>query len=152
MNFFPSLRGARGSVALLALLAGALTLASCTTVHLIAEYDKKLDDGLMALQRKTETFLVKLERGVETPESAYSRHQDFYDEVKVDLSALKVRADALAANALTAGQIELLQDSFQKLEEQHQRGIKRAMIESLRRSFNSQFTAILKLEIAKKRE
>ena len=139
------------SLGLTALLTG-LTLLGCTTVHLIADYDKKMDDWLTALQKKTEAFLVQLDRVAETPDADYTRHIDFYDQVKVDLSALKVRADALAANSHTSRQIDLLQESFRQLETQHQRGVKRALIESLRASFNSQFTAILKLEIAKQRK
>lgn len=140
------------SAVLPALLAVCILTIGCTTVHLIAEYDKKIDDGLTALQKKSEAFLVQLEHIVETPEGGYARHQDFYDGVKVDLSALKVRADAHEVNSLASQQIDLLQDSFRKLEEQHQRGMKRAMIEPFRQSLNTQFTAALKLEIAKQRK
>jgi len=128
-----------------------LTAGGCISVRLIADYDRKIDDGITELQRKTEAFLIKMERIAESPEGTYPRHIGFYDEVKVDLSALKVRADAVALNDVTSQQIELLQDSFRKLEEQHQKGLKKVMIESVRQSLNSQFTAILKLEVAKKR-
>jgi hypothetical protein len=128
-----------------------LTALGCLSVRLIADYDRKIDDGVTELQKKTEAFLIKMERVAELPEGAYAKYIGFYDEVKVDLSALKVRADAVALNDVTSQQIELLQDSFKKLEEQHQKGLKRVMIESIRQSLNSQFTAILKLEVAKKR-
>lgn len=128
-----------------------ITLVGCISVRLIADYDRKIDDGITELQKKTEAFLIKMERIAELPEGTYAKHIGFYDEVKVDLSALKVRADAVALNDVTSQQIELLQDSFRKLEEQHQKGLKRVMIESIRQSLNSQFTAILKLEVAKKR-
>lgn len=128
-----------------------ITLVGCLSVRLIADYDRRIDDGVTELQRKTEAFLIKMERIAESPEGTYPRHIGFYDEVKVDLSALKVRADAVALNDVTSRQIELLQDSFRKLEEQHQKGLKKVMIESVRQSLNSQFTAILKLEVAKKR-
>jgi hypothetical protein len=127
------------------------TALGCLSVRLIADYDRKIDDGVTELQKKTEAFLIKMERVAELPEGAYAKYIGFYDEVKVDLSALKVRADAVALNDVTSQQIELLQDSFKKLEEQHQKGLKRVMIESIRQSLNSQFTAILKLEVAKKR-
>ncbi len=128
-----------------------LMAVGCFSIRLISDYDKKIDDGITDLQRKTESFLIKMERIAELPEGSYANHVGFYDGVRVDLSALKVRADAVALNDLTSRQIELLQDSFKKLEEQHQRGLKRVMIESIRQSLNSQFTSILKLEVAKKR-
>jgi len=117
----------------------------------MAEYDRRIDDGITELQKKTEGFLIKMERTAETPEGAYTKHIDFYDGVKVDLSALKVRADAIALNDLTSQQVGYLQDSFRKLEEQHKKGLKAVMIESIRQSFHTQFTTILKLEVAKKR-
>ena len=124
----------------------------CLSVRLMADYDRKIDDGITELQRKTEAFLIKIERLAETPEGGYTKHIGFYDEVKVDLSALKVRADAIALNDLTSQQIGWLQDSFKKLEEQHKKGLEAVMIESIRQSLNTQFTAILKLEVAKKRD
>lgn len=123
----------------------------CLSVRLMAEYDRRIDDGITELQKKTEGFLIKMERTAETSEGAYTKYIDFYDGVKVDLSALKVRADAIALNDLTSQQVGLLQDSFRKLEEQHKKGLKAVMIESIRQSFHTQFTTILKLEVAKKR-
>jgi hypothetical protein len=128
-----------------------LAVIGCS-IRLIAEYDKKIDDGVTELQKKTEAFLIKMERIAETPEGAYTKHIGFYDEVKVDLSVLKVRADAVALNDLTSKQIGLLQDSFKSLEEQHKKGLKAVMIESIRQSLNTQFTAILKLEVSKDRK
>jgi hypothetical protein len=134
------------------ILSLVLLAAIGCSIRLIAEYDKKIDDGVTELQKKTEAFLIKMERIAETPEGAYTKHIGFYDEVKVDLSLLKVRADAIALNDLTSKQIGLLQDSFKSLEEQHKKGLKAVMIESIRQSLNTQFTAILKLEISKDRK
>jgi hypothetical protein len=134
-------------ILLLVLLAGI----GCS-VRLIAEYDKKIDDGVTELQKKTEAFLIKMERFAETPEGAYPKHISFYDQVRVDLSVLKVRADAIALNDLTSREIGLLQDSFKSLEEQHKKGLKAVMIGSIRQSLNAQFTAILRLEVSKQRK
>ena len=134
------------------ILSLVLVAAIGCSIRLISEYDKKIDDGVTELQKKTEAFLIKMERIAETPEGAYTKHIGFYDEVKVDLSLLKVRADAIAQNDLTSKQISLLQDSFKSLEEQHKKGLKAVMIESIRQSLNTQFTAILKLEVSKERK
>jgi hypothetical protein len=134
------------------ILSLVLLAAIGCSIRLIAEYDKKIDDGVTELQKKTEAFLIKMERIAETPEGAYTKRIGFYDKVKVDLSLLKVRADAIALNDLTSKQIGLLQDSFKSLEEQHKKGLKAVMIESIRQSLNTQFTAILKLEVSKDRK
>jgi hypothetical protein len=133
------------------LLLAILATIGCS-IRLIAEYDKRIDDGVTELQKKTEAFLTKMERIAEASEGTYAKHIAFYDEVKVDLSALKVRADAIAFNDLTSKQIGLLQDSFKSLEEQHKKGLKAVMIESIRQSLNTHFTSILKLEIGKQRD
>jgi hypothetical protein len=127
-----------------------LAISGCT-IRLIADYDQKTDDGVTALQKKTETFLIKLERTCQTPEGAYANHVAFYDEAKVELSALQVRTDAMALNKLTSEQLEKLRDSFEKMEAQHKLGFTPLVVSDTRKLLNSQFTAILKLEVAKKR-
>lgn len=135
----------------LCLLIIGLAVSECT-VRLIADYDQKIDDGVTRLQKKTEAFLIKLERTCQTPEGAYSQHVSFYDDAKVELSALQVRADAIALNELTSKQLKLLQDSFKKMEEQHKKGFTPIVVIKTRNLLNSHFTAILKLEVAKKRD
>lgn len=134
------------------LLIIGLAVSGCMSVRLIADYDQKIDEGITALQKKTETFLVKLERTCQTPEGAYSQHLSFYDDAKVELSSLQVRADAIALNKLTSGQLNLLRDSFEKMESQHKTGFTPIVVTKTRELMNSHFTAILKLEVAKKRD
>lgn len=135
----------------LCMLIIGLAVSGCT-IRLIADYDQKIDDGVTALQKKTESFLIKLERTCQKPEGAYSNHVSFYDEAKVELSALQVRADAIALNKLTSEQIEKLRDSFEKMEAQHKLGFTPIVVAKTRNILNSHFTAILKLEVAKKRD
>ena len=127
-------------------------LVSGCSIRLIAEYDQKIDDSVTALQKKTETFLIKLERTCQKPEGEYSNHISFYDEAKVELSALQVRADAIALNELTSVELKDLQDSFEKMEEQHKLGFTPIVVAKTRDILNTHFTAILKLEVAKKRK
>src|SRR4030043_778875 len=98
----------------LCMLVIGLTVSGCS-IRLIADYDQKIDDGVTALQKKTEAFLIKLERTCQEPEGEYSNHISFYDEAKVELSALQVRADAMALNKLTSEQLKELQNSFGKM-------------------------------------
>jgi low affinity Fe/Cu permease len=128
-----------------------LAVSGCT-IRLIADYDQKIDDGVTALQKKTEAFLIKLERTCQTPEGVYSNHISFYDEAKVELSALQVRTDAIALNKLTSEQLERLRDSFEKMEAQHKVGFTPIVVAETRNILNYQFTKILELEMHKKRD
>jgi hypothetical protein len=130
--------------------AVALAMASegCTSVQLVADYNKKIDDGVTELQKKTDTLLVKLERQPEP----YSKHTPFYDDAKVQLSLLKTRADAIALNSLTSSQIDLLKSSFTEMEANDKKGnLDRDTIPGVQDALDRQFTSILKLEEAKKR-
>ena len=135
----------------LCMLIVGLTVSGCS-IRLIADYDQKIDDGVTALQKKTEAFLIKLERTCQKPEGEYSNHISFYDEAKVELSALQVRADAIALNKLTSEQLEALRNSYDKMEEQHKLGFTPIVVAKTRDILNTHFTAILKLEVGKKRE
>jgi hypothetical protein len=135
----------------LCMLIIGLTVSGCA-IRLIADYDQKIDDGVTALQKKTEAFLIKLERTCQKPEGEYSNHISFYDEAKVELSALQVRADAVALNELTSVELKDLQDSFEKMEEQHKLGFTPIVVAETRKILNSHFTAILMLEVRKKRD
>lgn len=136
---------------LIALAIAAMALAGCT-VKLVSNYDEKTDKAVSELQKEVESFFVTMEEQQGTPACAYENHKSFYDETAVELSAIEVRAKALEKNEITVEQVNLLQDSFNNLEQLHQKEcLSSNQIESLRSSFNSSITAILRLELAKKR-
>lgn len=144
------------------LLSMLLAISGCT-VKLIASYDETTDKNVTALQRKMESFLTDLEAKDGLPECSYEKNSTFYSESKVDLSAIKVRAEAIPKNEITVKQITLLGSSLIDLESLHKLKDKKPKssgqlkcisadeIAPLRAAFNSIFTAILKLELAKKR-
>ncbi|MGC2063344.1 MAG: hypothetical protein WA610_10205 [Thermodesulfovibrionales bacterium] len=127
-----------------------LASAGCTSVRLVAEYDKRIDDEITALQKKTEVFLNGMERTADTPEGSYGKNVHFYDTIKADVNVLVVRSEALSLNRLTMQQLQLLGESITALEEQHRKGLTRHMIEPVRRAFQAHYAAILTLEVAKK--
>ena len=147
----------------LVLFLCALLAVSGCAVKLIASYDEATDRGVSALQRKVETFLVELESKDGSPECSYENNKSFYSESKVDLSVIRVRAEAIPKNEITISQISLLAGSLDNLEALHQYKDKKSdaggtlsciskdEIAPIRTVFNSSFTAILKLELAKKR-
>jgi hypothetical protein len=133
------------------LICWLLILPGCT-VKLIADYDEQTDKSITELQRKLETFFVNLEGQFGTDEAKYENHLDFYKEVKVDISAIKLRVSALPQNEITVKQVTLLEENIALLEEFHKEGIATIeVIEVPRKDFNSALLNILKLELAKKR-
>lgn len=133
-------------------LVCTLTILSGCSVKLISSYDETTDKAVTALQKKVEIFFVTVESQEGLPECEYKNHKKFYEEVKVDISAIEVRARAIPDNEITIEQVELLKGSLTNLELLHKIScLSKDQIEPLRIAFNSSFTAILKLEFAKKR-
>ncbi len=141
---FPLLFGA-------VLFAFTAALSGCA-VKLISSYDEATDKAVTALQRKTEAHLIGLEAVEGLPECKYEKHKSFYDEAKVDVSAIAVRAAAIPQNDITTESVALLANSLGSLEKLHKIAcLSKDQIAPLRILFNSSFTAILKLELAKRR-
>lgn len=139
-------------VATLCTMLALLLLLSGCTVKLISSYDEKTDNAVTALQKDVTLFFITVQSQAGLPECNYSNHLGFYQQAKVDLSAIAVRSKAIAANEITVEQVELLQDSLTALEQLHQLGcFTPSQVDNLRSSFDSSITAILKLELAKKR-
>lgn len=132
-----------------------LLLNACATVKLVGDYDEQIDKGVTALQRDVEAFLVKLEGTAQKPTDLveeYKKHTQFYEDAKIAISGLRVRADATERNSLTVKMLDGLRKNIDRMEHFHREGLKKGEIEaSLRGGFNSQFTAILTFELAKKR-
>ena len=129
-------------------------LVGCGHLKLIADYDEQVDKQATALQKEIEVFMVGLERKLSNPDpqdDRYEAHTDFYDNVRVELSALKVRAAALPKNELTTSAVGRIEENIQLLEQAHMKGLKKEEIEPIRGAINLQFTSILKLELAKSR-
>lgn len=129
----------------------SLAVSGCS-IKLISSYDETTDKTVTALQKKTEAHLVALEAAEGLPECKYEKHKQFYDEAKVDVSAIAVRAAAIPKNEITTEQTVLLSSSLDGLEKLHKIAcLSKDQISPLRTQFNSSFTAILKLELAKRR-
>ncbi len=69
----------------------ALAVSECT-IKLISSYDETTDKTVTALQKKTEAHRVALETVAGLPECKYEKHRQFYEEAKIDVSAIAVRA------------------------------------------------------------
>jgi len=128
-----------------------LLISGCASVKLIAEYDEQTDVAVTQIQRKVEQFLVFQERNIGKDEASYARNTEFYDEVRVDLSAMRVRAAAIPDNDITIQLLALLSENVGNLEKIHKLGISANDIPPIRTALNASCTSILKLELAKRR-
>jgi hypothetical protein len=156
--------------AVLLVISFILALSGCSHVRLIAEYDETIDQGITALQKKTEEHLSKLELkmarmtalkdGEETKkekeklkqEVSYGESEDFYRQFRVDLRVLQSRAESYAKNDLTVKQMAALEEILKLQEDIHKRGFQTADdVSDMRNAFMRGFKGILKLEIAKRR-
>src|SRR5436189_2614690 len=87
------------------------TLAGCSTIKLVGDYDEQIDKGITQLQKEVETFLVRLEAMAEKPEDrveSYDKNKKFYQDVKVALSGLRLRADSMERNSITVRMLDRL--------------------------------------------
>ena len=129
----------------------SFVLAGCT-IRLIADYDEATDIAVTELQRKIETFFVELESNIGLDAATYENNIDFYKGIKVDVSAIELRAAALPKNKITQEQIVLLKKNVASLEEIHKEGIASIeVVEVIRKDFNTALANILRLELTKKR-
>lgn len=137
----------------LQLTALAATLAGLgCQIKLVADYDEITDRSVTALQREFELFFIDVERNLYTPEAAYENYTGFYDEVRAELSVIRVRAAARPKNEITVEQLDLVAQNVELLEELHKLGFEDPEeLEPLRAAFQQSFQAILTLELAKKR-
>lgn len=130
------------------LLTAFLFVSGCSTIKLVGDYDEKIDIGITSLQKSTEAHMLAIEES----KADYASTKEYYEKAKVEVSSLRVRADATERNSLTVRMLDKLLNNIKRLELAHKDGISPEEVKELfRGGFNSQFTAILTFELAKKR-
>jgi len=131
-------------------LAILLALGGCSLVS-TSPYDSSADKAITKLHKQTAEFFVEATKVTDELGCGYSHHLPFYQNSKISMSSLLVRARAIADNNLTVSQLELLSSSYAGLAKLHQLGcFSPAQVNELWTSFDASFSAILKLELAKK--
>ena len=140
----------------LGLLAVVLLATAACTVNLISHYDEFTDQGVAELQKLVDSFLIGLERDQTPPSCTHESNKSFYTESLASVSSLRVRNEGRPKNGITNQQLQLLEDNIKILEEIHMKKgnsecLSKEEISPMRQNMNSSFTAILKLELAKKR-
>lgn len=116
-----------------------------------SSYDKKFDEEVFEVYRKLEEFFVTIERaGDDTSAISYHQYSDFYADIELDLSILRIRASARPGNDLTVGQLRILTEEVLRLEKHHRKeGFRPPFIKEVRKVFSDNFSSILQTEMAK---
>jgi len=129
-------------------------VAGCS-VKLISDYDEVIDKSVTELQKKAEGFLIKMENAAGTSEGEYINNRSFYNETKVEITAIRLRAEATPENKITVQHIAEIEKNLENLrllhEKSGQKGLTKDLTEPVRAIINTQFKAMLTLEFAKKR-
>jgi len=139
------------------MLLNVLLLSGCTSIKLISDYDETTDKAVTALQRKMSTFLVDVESKLGTPNAEHKNYVETYKELRVDISAIELRVNALPNNRITQEQIKTLKDNIGLLETLHKTGFagdlnsQKSVLATVQKDFDTALSAILKLELAKRR-
>lgn len=130
----------------------AIAVFSCRSVQLISDYDEVTDKAVTALQEKVSRFFVEVNENLGTDKANYTHYQSFYREVKINLTTLQIRANAMEKNELVQQQLRALKQLMSDLESMHKTGFpNQAALDLSEQAFNRTFTAILKLQLALKR-
>jgi hypothetical protein len=137
------------------LTISAMFISGCT-MTIVSKYDEQTDANVTALQKKLDAYFLKLD-GETFPDCSFASNKAFYDDVKVQLNSTQVRANAIPNNDITLKELDALSKAIsdfqdaQKMRDSKNTCLPAEIITTDRTFFNTIFTAILKLEIAKKR-
>lgn len=144
--------GAAGAMTWIIVAFAALAMTGCTT-QLVSNYDAETEQQITSIQKQVEGLLERIQRGIGTDAADYDGFSDTYRELAVAAQLLDTRAEAIDNNSITAQQTELLIGWLGNLEQLHAAGIDSSEIVGVLRAQSQQiFVAMLKFELAKKRE
>jgi hypothetical protein len=129
-----------------ALPTALLLFAGACEVELVARYDPAIDLGCLGLHRNMDVFLAG------DAAAAYEDCTGFYDQYELEVRDLRFRARCLERNELSVQQFDNMLESVAQLRALHRAGpVDPAAADALREMFDVSWSAIRKLELAKKR-
>ena len=129
-----------------------LALAGCS-VQYVSRYDAETERSITGIQRQVEMLLETIRSSIGTPEAEYENFVDAYRQLSVDAAMLSTRAQAIDLNSITVEQTELLIGWLDNLEALHKEGLDEPeVLDVLRQQAELIFVAMLRFELAKKRE
>jgi hypothetical protein len=129
-----------------------LLISACGEIRLISDYDEIIDRKVSELHQKFALHFVQLERMVGTEDANYENFTTFYDEVKVDVRVLRVRAGVIDKNDILIRSLDLLDSNISDLESLHKTGFRQVNeIVPIRNALDSSFASMIRFITALKR-
>jgi len=134
------------------ILTMLLLISACGEIRLISDYDEITDRKISELHQKFALHFVQLERMAGTEDANYENFTNFYDEVKVDVRVLRVRAGVIDKNDILIRSLDLLDSNISDLELLHKTGFRQVdEIVPIRNAFDSSFASMIRFITALKR-
>jgi hypothetical protein len=123
----------------------------CFSVKLVADYDEAVDKQVTELYKDVSIYMLELANKPEVSGADSAARASKYNDIQLNISMLKLRAVAKEKNNQQIEQTELLTDSWNKIGELQKLKPSKEMVLNAQSGLEITLTAILKLEIAKKR-
>jgi hypothetical protein len=137
------------------LVWGVMLTLGCGSIRLVSAYDPALDRGTSDVFAKVASFTSRMTRLAGSPEGTYEANAGFYDDVKGEIGALEMRAEAEDKNELTVGMLKELDDNVDRLRKLHERakdaGLSPFVAEHALQAIRVNCVSITKFELAKRR-
>jgi hypothetical protein len=128
-----------------------LAMNGCFSVKLVADYDEVVDKQVTELYKDVSMYMQELANKPEVSGPDSAARASKYSDIQMNISMLKLRAMAKEKNSQQIQQAELLTDSWNKIGELQKLHPSREIVLNAQSGLEITLTAILKLEIAKKR-
>jgi hypothetical protein len=127
-------------------------MQGCSSIRLISDYDETTDKLTTEIQQKISEVFVKIERNIGTTKAEYSNFTDQYDDIRVLVNTLEVRANSIDKNKIVQDQVKEIISMLDNLEKLHKLKFNDVReLTSLKDGFNRAFSAIIKLQTGLKR-
>lgn len=127
-------------------------IQGCSSIRLISDYDETTDKLTTEIQQKVSEVFVKIERNIGTTKAEYSNFTDQYDDIRVLVNTLEVRANSIDKNKIVQDQVKEIISMLDNLEKLHKLKFNDVReLTSLKDGFNRAFSAIIKLQTGLKR-
>ena len=127
-------------------------IQGCSSIKLISDYDETTDKLTTEIQQKVSEVFVKIERNLGTTKAEYSSFTDQYDDIRVLVNTLEVRANSIEKNKIVQDQVKEIISMLDNLEKLHKLKFNDVReLTSLKDGFNRAFSAIIKLQTGLKR-
>lgn len=141
----------RNLIALCSLLLFMIFIGGCVSVKLISDYDETVDKQINDLYKNISAYMLDLSNKPQVSADEKLIRENNFNDIILQIKAIKIRAMAKEGNDLQIQQVDILLDSWNKIGELQKTPLTKEIVLNAQSGLEITVTAILKLEIAKRR-